>query len=89
MATIARRSWSIIWSGRGSQFFAEWATIVPRSSDDRATIARRSWFFVYLDPRYDEDPMAAHDRPSDGDRTLPMCPHGASDRERSRPSDEA
>ena len=89
MATITWRSWSIIWSGHGSQFFAEWATIVPRSSDDRATIARLSLLFVDLDPPSDEESMAGHDRPSDGDWTLPMCPRGASDRERSRPFDDA
>ena len=65
------------------------AAIERRSCVDRATIVRRSWFFVDLDPPSDEDPMAAHDRPSNGDRTLSMCPRGASDRERSRPSDEA
>ena len=43
----------------------------PRSSDDRATIVRGSWFFVDLDPPSDEDPMEAHDRPSDGDQTVP------------------
>ena len=48
MATIVRRSWSIIWSGRGSPFFAEWATIVPWSSDNRASIVvlRPSWSTV-------------------------------------------
>ena len=47
----------------------------PRSRDDRTTIARQSWFLVFLTPPSDEDPVVAHDRASDEDLTLQKPPH--------------
>ena len=49
--------------------------IRSRSRDDRATIARQTWFFVPLDPLSDEDLMVAHDHASDEDWTLWKPPH--------------
>ena len=46
----------------------------PRSHDDRATIARLSWFLVFLNPSLDEDRVVAHDRASDEDLTLHPSP---------------
>ena len=46
----------------------------PRSRDNQATIARRSWFFIRLDPPSDGDLMVAHNRASDEDRMLQKPP---------------
>ena len=46
----------------------------PRSCDDRATIARRSWFLVFLTLPFDEDPVVTPDRASDEDLTLQKPP---------------
>ena len=49
----------------------------PRSRDDRAMIACRSWFLVFLNPPSDEDHVVAHDRAYDDDLMLRKLPRVA------------